>query len=202
MRPSRRLLAIIAAATLSGCAFLGFEEEDRAGGPPPGLFPESDFGEGEFADPEPEPATDFAAPVFIEPDDDAFIAGPDSDFARFDGPGADAPPPLDYALRDRPARIEPTYTPPAAPNVAAPRAHAAYLGFVAERAEAEAYFDWLWAAHGDRLAGAQPYVSAAPDPNTGAPAVHIYAVDVSQAQAQALCDALAATQTPCQTIAR
>lgn len=201
MRPSRRILAIIAAATLGGCSLLGFEESDGDKMPPPGLFPSSDFGDGAFADPEPEPEPASSPPAFAA-NDSPFMTGPDSDFARFDGPASNAPPPLDYALRDRPPRVEPTYTPPSAPSMPDARAHAAYLGFLPQRADAEAYFDWLWMEHAGRLDGAQPYVSAAPDPNTGAPAVHIYAVNVTAAQAQALCDALAATQTPCTTIAR
>ncbi|MEM6490767.1 MAG: hypothetical protein AAF684_02515 [Pseudomonadota bacterium] len=218
-RHIRAVILTAAAAALCGCSMLGFGEDDERQGPPPALFPEAGFeddalfdDDGNFVDAEPEPAFIQPAPAFdagppqeFSAESESFLTG---DFAQFDEP-AGAPPPLDMRMIDEPGPSQPTFTPPAGlpSQVAAapardPRAHAAYLGFVAQRAEAEAYFDWLWMTHAPRLAGAQPYVSAAPDPESGANSVHLYAVNITAAQAASLCAALGATQTPCETIAR
>ena len=136
---------------------------------------------------EPEPfgmRDDFGEPPSFR--DDRYAAGGASGFSSGTSSGAAS------------AGLPTSY----APTAASARNFAAYLGFVSDRASAEQYLDWLWATQSRNLDGAQPYLAEEPDPNTGAPALHIYTLNVTSAQANAICDRLSASSTPCRAMAR
>lgn len=225
MHSRNAAIAIVMSTLLGGCSWLGIWDDEPSSrqGPPPSVFAE-DVGAPDRGDPG---RGEGAADMEFMAMDDALVRGPGptephfddrggfDDFSattsRFDG-GVSSDP---YAQdpRDRqfmsgrsaglPSEEFAAATGQPPQQAPAPAtAFAAYLGFVPDRASAELYLDWLWSAHGARLTGAQPYLTPAPDPNTGAPAMHIYALDVSRSQADGLCGALAAAGAPCQTIAR